>query len=608
MRDDDFLAYLLARWDSTASKDRTKIWRELLGEISTSFKGNPGKAAFLGKFIGSAHFDDDEERRQLLAVARRSMQEDDVDDELEEIDDEDRPVDQKDIKEKRRDAKAEREAVLEEFNSRYTVVRDGGTALVFDDCYDEVLKRQYYDRLKPAAMQLLYQTRKVCVRVDEDGKRHYQPAAKWWLNHPDRRTFVNGTVFVPGKEARGGFLNLWRGYGFKPRPGCCEKFKAHIKDIICGGNPMYFEYLIGWMARAIQMPRVPGEVAVVLRGETRIGKGTFGHALRRLFGQHALHISSSKHLVGNFNMHLRDCVLLFADEAFFAADKPNISTLKALITESVLTIEGKYVNAVQCPNMLHVLMASNDDWVVPAAIGEERFFVLDVPSTRKGDHKYFAEIDAELEAGGYEAMLHELLDYDISRFNVRSVPQTEGLVDQKQFSLNTTFAWFREVIERGYVYESKLGLEETFQEWIDPVALPLLYASYRAYAKDRGDRHPLYQGGLEKFLKDKLKLSFSRPAAVNTLVGERLKGKEPLPYRSQTRVQCCQIGTLAGARKAFEHATGLKIDAPIDDNAVPEVDNVVPIQPSPVVPPPPRPGSIDDYYADWPGRLEDDWR
>jgi hypothetical protein len=84
------------------------------------------------------------------------------------------------------------------------------------------------------------------------------------------------------------------------------------------------------------------------------------------------------------------------------------------------------------------------------------------------------------------------------------VPQTDGLQDQQHFSLNTTFAWLREVIERGYVYESKLGLEDIFQQWRDPVALPLLYASYRAYAKERNDRHPLNQGALAKFLTEKL--------------------------------------------------------------------------------------------------------
>jgi phage/plasmid-associated DNA primase len=420
MQGDALFQFLLARWERTDPEDRPKVFRELCAEARGAYAGDgEATAQFLGHFVSEAllTFPDiqDEERCALLVAARKAIEDSEINlDAADEDDDDHRALTTAELRKKRKEAKTEREAVLDEFNSRYAVVRDGGTALVFDDCYDDVLKRQYYDRLKPAALGLLYQTRKVCVEVDEDGKRHYQPVAKWWLNHKDRRTFVNGTVFIPGKDAKDGFLNLWRGYGFAPKAGCCEKFKAHIKDIVCAGNQIHYEYLLGWIARAVQMPSVQGEVAIVLRGDTRTGKGTFGHALRRLFGQHGMHISSSRHLVGHFNQHLRDCVLLFCDEAFFAGDKPNISTLKSLITEPVIPIEGKYVNPVQSPNLLHVLMASNDDWVVPAMIGEERFFVLDVSSARKGDHKYFGETDAELENGGYGAFLHEMLNWDIS--------------------------------------------------------------------------------------------------------------------------------------------------------------------------------------------------
>ena len=57
--------------------------------------------------------------------------------------------------------------------------------------------------------------------------------------------------------------------------------------------------------------RDPGEraeVALVFRGDKGCGKGTFADALKRCFGQHGLHISSSDHLVGQFNAHFRDCM------------------------------------------------------------------------------------------------------------------------------------------------------------------------------------------------------------------------------------------------------------------------------------------------------------
>ena len=79
----------------------------------------------------------------------------------------------------------------------------------------------------------------------------------------------------------------------------------------------------------------------MLRGKRGSGKGILLNWLWRAWGQHGCHISNAKHLTGNFNAHLRDCVMLFADEAFFAGDRAGEGVLKALITEPSLPIEGK---------------------------------------------------------------------------------------------------------------------------------------------------------------------------------------------------------------------------------------------------------------------------
>lgn len=588
-RDNDLLQELLGRWDGSPGEDRIRTWREILGEVAAAFAGRDSgeRSRFTGGMLGQLRFDSDEERREVLRITRMAREQGDLDDPGEDDDDLDdgRPLSTKELKKRRGEAKAQRSATLEEFNARYAVVREGGAALVFDDCYDDVLKRRYYDRLKPATLFGLYAPRKVCTRVDVAGKRHLQPAAKWWWEHDQRREYVNGVVFVPGGEAKPGFLNLWSGFGFEPRPGCWDKTKLHIRDVVCAGNIACYEYLMNWNAKLVQQPGVHAGVTVVMRGEPRIGKGLLGHALRRLFGQHGIHVASSQHLVGNFNLHLRDCVLLFADEAFFAGDKANESKLKAIITEDVIEIEGKYMNTVQAPNMLHVIMASNNDWVVPVAIGEERFFVLDVLSTYKGDREYFRAIFGELENGGYEAMLHELLNRDISNFDVRNFPHTGALMDQKQRSLGTTFAWLREVLERGYVFKSRLGLEDKLHVWMDPVPVPLLYESYRAYAKECGERHPLHQGGLVQFLSDKMGWEVVRPRQDHPrpdipqtgIVGEHVVGKEAAVVR-KNRPRCCKIGTLAAAAERFEAVTGLSVDAAVEDEVT--VDNVVSYRPA----------------------------
>ena len=100
-----------------------------------------------------------------------------------------------------------------------------------------------------------------------------------------------------------------------------ESFLGHIRSNVCQGNQQYYVYLLGWMARLVQKPNQTGEVAIVLRGGKGVGKSFFAKHFGKLFGRHYLEVSNSSHLVGNFNAHLRDTVLLFADEAFYANDK-----------------------------------------------------------------------------------------------------------------------------------------------------------------------------------------------------------------------------------------------------------------------------------------------
>ncbi len=456
------------------------------------------------------------------------------------------------------------DAVVDDFNARYMVVNEAGKAVIYQPGYDVVLKRRRFDRLAFRDLQNLYLNDLIKVGLDDKDRPIWKTAADVWLRHRRRRQFIGGVVFDPSATApTPDVLNLWEGFAVEPRPGDWSLMREHIRVVICDGDHERFSYLKGWMARMVQRPAEQGEVAVVMKGGEGTGKGTLAKALMHITGHHGLAISNAKHLVGNFNAHLRDTVFLFADEALFAGDRAHVGALKSLITEPYLTVEGKFQNAVQTPNFLHVMMASNEEWVVPAAMDARRFFVLEVDESRKGDHAYFAAIWAQMKAGGYEAMLHELLAINLDTFNVRAVPVTEGLQRQKKLSLPTAEAWWLDCLERGYVFKSKLGLESYFNAWREKVATELLFASYVEFAKGRGERRILTREGLGQFLA-----GLPAPACRwrNGVVGEHVIEEVEYGRRErktalvrQDRPTGYDFGTLDAARAAFIKATGLSV-------------------------------------------------
>jgi hypothetical protein len=462
--------------------------------------------------------------------------------------------------------------LLAEFNGKYMVVNDAGRAVVFQETVDPVLRRRYFLRIGFEDFGRLYLNRTVQVAPKIDDKpAEYAKAATVWLNHRQRRQYINGVVFDPtNKNVPSDTLNLWRGFAIIPREGSWSRMQDHLLNVVCSGDTILCDYVLNWSARLVQFPAEQGEVAIVMRGTEGCGKGTFARALLQLLGQHGLAISNPKHLTGAFNGHLRDCVYLFGDECFFAGDKAHVGVLKAIITEPTLTIEGKYQNAVECPNFLHVILASNNDWVVPASIDSRRWFVLNVPDTRVGDTNYFVELYGEMANGGREAMLYDLLNRDISKFNPRTVPMTEGLMEQRKLSLPVPEAWWLDVLHRGYVFNSKLGLSH-FGEWHAEVATELLFASYSEFSRQNRDRHPLSREAFGRFMHQTAKATPKR--LHNAVTGERVADVEN-PYGGMSRVSQTistirppgyQIGDLELARAQFEAETGLTIDWPKDE-------------------------------------------
>jgi len=151
--------------------------------------------------------------------------------------------------------------------------------------------------------------------------------------------------------------------------------------------------------------------------------------------------------------------------------------------------------------MLHVGMASNSDWVVPATRDERRFLVLDVADNRIGDRQYFTAIVEQMKAGGLAGLIYDMLQRDISEFEVRDIPDTEALDDQKRLSLDSLDRWLIAVLERGFVWRSRYGVS-VFSEWHEFVTTELLNRSYQQWCDDSRFSRPMPREQLGRRLVD----------------------------------------------------------------------------------------------------------
>lgn len=301
-----------------------------------------------------------------------------------------------------------------------------------------------------------YLHRKVKVGQDKDGNDRLMPLGKWWLESGLRRQFHSltfqpreGEVVGSGEKRR---LNLWQGFAVKPEAGDWSLMRSHIREVLSGGDDALAQYIIRWMAWTVQNPDEPAEVALVFRGEPGTGKGVFGRAMAQLFGQHGLHTGGSELITGRFNLHFRDCCLLFADEVIWDGDRKAEAKIKTFLTEPTLTIEGKGKDAVSWPNMLHVVISSNSEWIVPAGPYERRYAVFDVSDAHRQERGYFRPLYAEIEGGGLAAMLHDLLVMDLGDWHPRDDrPDTAALADQRARGLDPVHAAILDMLREGAV-------------------------------------------------------------------------------------------------------------------------------------------------------------
>jgi hypothetical protein len=391
---------------------------------------------------------------------------------------------------------------LKFLDSKYAIVLNPKKCLIMEkDSFNESLNINQVEFLAIQAFNEFHSEKKVSVN------NKLVSLTKLWFEHKQTVRFSQ-IVFNPLYDAKVSptTFNLFRGLEYKPKKGNWRRFIHHIYQIVCDGDKKVTRYVIAWMANMVQGKPKPG-VAIVLQGEKGTGKSIFVTSFGRLFGRNFVPIVQSKQLVGNFNDHLKEAFLVFAEEAFWAGDKQAESALKALITEDIMMIEKKCHDAYVIKNYTNIIFATNNEWSVPASKDERRYCVLKVNNKVKQNHAYFAKLNKlMLEQGGTEAMLYDLLKYNLDDTNLREAPVTEALTEQKYHN-DAMLQFLIRCIENGSFYSERKQVEEVYKDVPVPwgsgiVTKDIFREQYSEFAKSSGHRYIENDNIITKKIKD----------------------------------------------------------------------------------------------------------
>lgn len=263
---------------------------------------------------------------------------------------------------------------------------------------------------------------------------------------------LTGVTFDPRPSPNSRMLNLWVGPTIRPAPGKWDVLRAFLMDVICAGDTTCYDFLINYLAHALQKPEEkPGAIVAMLGGQG-IGKGTLGKILRKIWSATYLQVHNMDHVTGTFNGALERTYIVFLDEALFVGDRKGTDALKGLVTESELNINEKHQPSRRITSYHRFFAATNAEHFKHTDPDDRRDFVLQVSEAHKGDAPYWKRVHAAIDGGEVEAMVHDLLMMDLSGFDVRNPPKTGALAEQKIRSLKGIPHWWHDCLYRGDIH------------------------------------------------------------------------------------------------------------------------------------------------------------
>ena len=239
--------------------------------------------------------------------------------------------------------------------------------------------------------------------------------------------------------------NLWGGWPTVPKQGRCDTL-LELLEYLCSGEKNareLFAWALKWLAYPIQHPGAKMRTALVFHGPQGTGKNLFFEAVMAIYGDYGRIIDQSA-IEDKFNDWASRKLFLIADEVVARQELFHTKNkLKGIITGEWIRINPKNVAAHDERNHVNVVFLSNESQPLILEKDDRRYAVVWTPE--KLSESFYAEVKAELQAGGVAALHHHLLHLDLGDFDEHTKPpMTDAKRDLIDRSMDSVLRFINE--------------------------------------------------------------------------------------------------------------------------------------------------------------------
>lgn len=244
-----------------------------------------------------------------------------------------------------------------------------------------------------------------------------------------RPELPQGKMFT---EAGVSYVNCYVPTHGERAEGDVTPFLNHVQKLIPDEGDR--KILLTWIASCIQNPGKKHQWSPVLVGAEGNGKSLVAQIVKHAIGKRWVAEPRSNQIGGRFNSWIENKLFAVIEEIHMNNRRETLDTMKPLITNTTVEVEGKGRDSYDAENRCNILMCTNYKDAVIKTRDDRRYAIIYTgqhsreDKLRDGmDDSYFASLYTWLQNGGYAAVANWFDKYTDVSCNVMGVaPQTSS--------------------------------------------------------------------------------------------------------------------------------------------------------------------------------------